>query len=705
MTDFYHLDADDTSVVIDTAGSQPVLLYIGPRLANGFDLSSIAVSDTRQEPFACKPEEAPLSLLPLIAAGHTGEPGLEVHRHGVSWDTFPKVQKVSAVAPDRLQIESRCAATGLAVEHEIALHSSGVLSITSTLTNTAEEDLDVIRCDAACIPVLPHFDTITSFIGRWSDEFQRQVQARRPGTYLRENRLGRTSHDCFPGLILHPATSRESDGEVLGFHLGWSGNHRYRVDEDSAGRVSVQMGELLGPGEIRLARGERYRSPTLYCAYSQDGMSGMSRQFHRFVRETMTDTDRVRRPKRVHFNTWEASYFDLDVYRLKALADSAAELGIERFVLDDGWFTGRRSDNAGLGDWDVDTTIFPDGLAPVVDHVQALGMEFGIWFEPEMVNPDSELYRRHPEWALGGSTAPLIESRNQLVLDLTQDAVCDYLFDKVDAFLSTYAATYVKWDMNRNLDQPVAADGRFAVHRQTRNLYRLIDRLRAAHPSVEFESCSSGGARIDFGILERADRFWTSDTNDALDRQRIQRGFSVFLPLELMGAHVGPETCHITGRRLSIETRAATALFGDFGVEANILEMDAAERAGLKEAIALHKQRREFLFAGDLYRLDTDSTKLAFGVVNADKSEALFSVAYQQTDVRVTPHRLRFDGLDRDTSYAVELVYPTAPVTHSTSILDAIKGRSFPGSLLMSRGLQLPIVHPESVLVFRLSAA
>ena len=409
-------------------------------------------------------------------------------------------------------------------------------------------------------------------------------------------------------------------------------------------------------------------------------------------------------PKRVHFNTWEASYFDLDVDRLKSLADSAADIGIERFVLDDGWFKGRRSDNAGLGDWDVDTAVFPDGLGPIVEHVHSLGMEFGIWFEPEMVNPDSDLYREHPDWVLGGTSAPLIESRNQLVLDLTQDVVCDYLFNKVDAFLSTYETTYVKWDMNRNLDQPVANDGRFAVHKQTRNLYRLIDRLRQAHPDVEFESCSSGGARIDFGILERADRFWTSDSNDALDRQRIQRGFSMFFPPELMGAHVGPETCHITGRRLTLATRAATALFGDFGVEANILEMGDEERSALKDAITLHKEWRDFLFSGELYRLDTDPTKLAFGVVNSEKSEALFSLAYMQTDHRVAPLRLRFAGLDATASYTVELLYPTTSVTHSTSILDALPGRALPGALLMQRGLQLPIVHPESVLVFRLRA-
>ena len=404
----------------------------------------------------------------------------------------------------------------------------------------------------------------------------------------------------------------------------------------------------------------------------------------------------------MHFNTWEAMYFDLSLERLQALADSAAELGVERFVLDDGWFKNRKSDRAGLGDWTVEETVFPDGLGPLIETVQARGMEFGLWIEPEMVNPDSDLYRAHPDWILSTPPAPLILSRNQLVLDLTRAEVQDYLFNCIDGLLSQYPIAYLKWDMNRTINQPGNTEGRAVTHYQTMSLYQLLGRVRAAHPLVEIESCSSGGGRADFGILAYTDRIWPSDSNDALDRLAIQKGFSMFFPAEFMGAHVGPKDCHITGRSISMATRAGVALFGDMGIEANLLDMDKDEKAELTAAVALHKQHRQLIHSGELVRLDTQDFENSFGIVAEDREEALFSYTLLASSPNTHAGRLHFSGLNPDRLYTVDIIWPLKPSSSSPSILDRINGAVISGDALIHAGLQLPIMQPETLLVFHL---
>jgi len=367
---------------------------------------------------------------------------------------------------------------------------------------------------------------------------------------------------------------------------------------------------------------------------------------------------RIKRKVRpIHYNTWEAVYFDHDHDKLFALADKAAAVGAERFILDDGWFGSRRNDKAGLGDWWPSKDVYPDGLGPLVDHVTGLGMEFGLWFEPEMVNPDSELYRNHPDWILHAEGVEQVPFRSQFVLDLTRAEVCDYLFDHMHKLLSEHDISYVKWDMNRDVHHP-GSRGRPAINQQTRALYKLIERLREHHPDLEIESCSSGGARADYGILRRTDRIWTSDSNDALDRQRIQRGASHFFPLEIVGAHVGPETCHITGRRLSMQMRVATAIFGHMGMELNLLEEREADIEILKAGLALHKQYRTLIHSGDYQRLDTAAHINAIGVVAEDKSEALFSWCNLTGHRETVPGRVFFTGLDKSKRYRTRIIWP-----------------------------------------------
>ena len=699
---FYALHSRNCSLVIDCRGNAPAILYWGSRLSEATSPDMLSLLATRQELQACQAQEALITLSPEAATGFMGSPGVQMHRSGRQWAIYAKTKSVNLV-DNQLTIISQCHGAEIQLTHCLALHAStDVLTATTAITNIGSSALWLDRCDAPCIPLPMRYNKILGFTGRWANEFQQVSIDRFPGAYVRENRSGRTSHDSFPGVVVHTEDTNESSGSAYGLHLGWSGNHQLRIEEQHTGQAYAQLGELFFPGEMSLEPGEKYCSPTLYGTSTAHGFSAISESFHGYVRASLTDK-RVRNKVRpVHFNTWEAVYFDLSYDRLCELADVAAEVGAERFVLDDGWFKNRKSDKAGLGDWFVDNTVFEDGLGPLIDHVKAKNMEFGLWVEPEMVNPDSDLYRAHSDWVLNADPAPLILSRNQLVLDLTRTEVQTYLFERLDALLTEYSISYLKWDMNRAVYQPNNQGGRAVGHYQTNALYTLLGRLRAAHPAVEIESCSSGGGRADFGILGFTDRIWTSDSNDALDRLRIQKGFSMFFPAEVMGAHIGPGVCHITGRILSMETRAGVAMFGHMGIEANLLEMDDDQTETLKAGVALHKKHRQLIHSGNLVRLNTQSNENGFGIIAQDGGEALFSYTQLDSLSHSVGGRLQFIGLDSNRLYQVSIVWPQEPKSYSTSILDVINGSVISGEALTKAGIQLPIMHPASLLVFHL---
>lgn len=702
---FYTLNSEQSSLVIDCRGNAAAILYWGSRLPESTTPEMLATLATRQEAQARAEVEAPISLSPEYGAGFSGSAGIQIHRDGKQWGVYSRIEAVMD-DDDQLTIASRCDATEISIVHRLRLDKdSNVLTASTEICNAGTSILSVEFCGAPSVPIPLHCNRILSFEGRWSNEFQVGTVERFPGSYLRENRTGRTSHDAFPGVVLHAQQTNESGGSAYALHLGWSGNHRLRVEELSDGRAYAQLGELFFPGELSLAPGESYCSPSLYGAHVDSGFSGVSQCFHRYARKHLTATRMHGKTKPVHFNTWEAMYFNLSLKKLCELADEAADVGAERFVLDDGWFKNRRSDTAGLGDWYVDESVFPDGLRPLTDYVNAKGMEFGLWVEPEMVNPDSDLYREHPDWALNAAPAPLLLARNQLVLDLTRTDVQRYLFARLDALLSEYPITCLKWDMNRDLSQPGGRDGRAATHYQTLAFYSLLKRVRDAHPTVEIESCSSGGGRADFGVLAHMDRIWTSDNNDALDRLRIQKGFSIFFPAEFMGAHVGPHDCHISGRKISLATRAGVAMFGDMGIEANLLEFSKEEKAELKSAVALHKKHRDLIFSGELVRLDMEKFENGFGIVSKDKQQALFSYTLLNTLPHSAPGRMRLRGLLPDNLYTLKIIWPLEPRSYSRSILDVLEAGVLSGAALMHAGIQLPTLPPESLLVFHLSQA
>jgi alpha-galactosidase len=671
----------DVSVLVDVSTPIPTILHWG--LPVGSEVFDVRATIGHPVSHGALDVLAPLSVVPEHGSGFQGRPGLEGARaDGRGWAprfTPAKCEHTTTT----LTCDSVDTSEGLTLRTEMELLPSGVLRVRTILTNTSSEPyrVDALR---VVLPVPSRAQEALTFGGRWTKEFQPIRQSLFTGSISVENRSGRSSHNRTPIAMLGTPGFTESTGEVWGAHLEWSGNSNMVLDSSTDRRKSIQVEELLFANEISLGEGESYATPWVAAAYSTEGLNGISRCFHRELRSRPNHPSSDRP---VTLNIWEAVYFEHNLDTLKTLANVASHIGVERFVIDDGWFHGRRNDLAGLGDWWVDADVWPNGLSPIADHVRALGMQFGLWFEPEMVNPNSDLYRAHPDWVLTDQRYEPVLGRNQLVLDLSNVDVRTYLFEKIDAILTAYPIAYVKWD---NL-----------------GTYDLLDRLRAAHPGVEFESCASGGGRIDFGILQRAERVWTSDCNDPLERQRIQRGFSYVFPPEYMGSHIGPPRSHTTHRTHSLAFRAATAFFGHLGIEWNILEATDDERKALANVIELYKRFRPLLHGGDVTRFDhANDAVLAHGVIASDRSEALISFVQMDSAESLIVEPLLIPGLDLARRYRVEALpiveLPNGPSKQSPGWIAS--GAEVTGRQLAVLGLQPPILHPESALVIHIKA-
>lgn len=698
-----HLAHGRTSLVVSDGFGSPRVLYWGSRLPDDVGLAELSRALEPGRPHGRMDEADPLTLVPEHARGFVGRPGLLGARmDGTAW--APRFEQSEFLrSGNRLSMTSIDEVAGLRLRCTIEL--SDVLSATAEITNTGSSPY-LLQSLSPTLPLPHQAQELVSFTGAWALEFQPLRRAWTTGAQSSENRAGRTSHDRPPLLVAGTPAFGEWSGEVWAVHLAWSANHLWHAEVLADARRYLQIGELLHPGEVILDPGESYCSPTVLAAYSSSGTNEISRGFHRRARSLPTAP---KRPRRVLLNTWEAVYFDHDTTRLLALAEQAADIGVELFVLDDGWFSSRRSDRSGLGDWWVSPDVYPSGLGPLIDHVRSLGMDFGIWVEPEMANPDSELLRAHPDWVLAtpGYAAPT--GRNQVVVDLTIPAAFDHVRTALHRLLADHDISFVKWDMNRNHVQASSSVGSAGTHQQTLAVYRLFEALRALHPTVEFESCASGGARIDHAMLGVAERVWTSDSNDALERQRIQHSLSLHIPPERMGAHIGAPRAHTTGRRHTLAFRAATAFFGHLGIEWNLLETSESERTQLRRVIELHKRFRPLLHGGDAVRFDhADTSLLATGVYSADRSEALVSIARLSSSVAPAGTPLRLPGLDPNMQYHVNVL----ELVEQTSIGPAVaqpdwvlRGIRLSGSQLALHGLQPPVMWPESALILHVRTA
>ena len=699
---FVHLRAADTSLLLDVRGpGLPEILHWGTDLG---DVDAAALARARVPAVARSALDVPvpLSLSPERSVGHRGRPGISGSRAGQDFSPSFKVTGVEQT-DQRVVVVAHAPAAALTLLVELELAPGGLLLLRHTLRNDGPTPYAVHEL-ACVLPVPARAVELLDLTGRWLRERQPQRHPFVDGTFLREGRRGRTGHDATLELAAGTPGFANRSGEVWAVHLAWSGDTSTWAERGPALGPLLGAAELLAPGEIVLGPGASYTAPTVHAAWSGRGLDGIGDTFHDWLRAR---PGHPRAPRPVVLNTWEAVYFDHDLTRLLALADTAAAVGVERFVLDDGWFRGRRDDTAGLGDWHVDERVWPAGLTPLVQRVTGLGMSFGLWVEPEMVNLDSELYREHPDWVLGVPGRLPLPWRHQQVLDLTEPQAWQLILDRLDALLSADDISFLKWDHNRDLVEAADGSGRPAVHAQTLAVYRLLDALRERHPGVEIESCSSGGARVDLGILQRTDRIWASDTNDALERQSIQRWTSLLLPPELVGSHIGPPRSHTTGRTGSLSFRVATALFGHFGFEWDLASADGQELAGAAEAVRAYRRLRWLLHSGRVVHADlVDASASLHGVVATDRSAAVFCYAQLTAPAYEVPVPALLPGLDPNRGY---LVRPLVLAGGHTGA-----GRADPpwwtsgevrlsGRALAQSGLRLPVLHPEQAVLLELT--
>lgn len=634
-----------TCIVAREAGSGFRLCFLGPFGAED------GVRPARKETLPASPDVIPgASLMAQRGSGYAGVGLLDAVcvPDGIAVRLRPSgMRKVS----DRiLLLESADPECGVRAETQLEI-SGGVMAIETRVFNDGSSIVDVQRCAAGLLPLDDWSrDVITSY-GAWAREGHASRVPIDAGRVQSVARLGRTGFDGSPSMLVCERSAGPGHGRAIAAHLAWSGSHSISVERLPDGSTELCAEPLYEPGEIRLAPGEHLVSPKLLVAVSENGFDELSGRLHTFAR---SQSRAVSRP--VHFNTWEARYFDFDEASLSELAAQAAALGAERFVLDDGWFAGRRDDTSSLGDWAPDADRFPQGLGPLIRNVHSLGMTFGLWVEPEMVSRKSALYRAHPEWVLGYPDTQAPTGRHQLVLDLSNPDVRDYLFATLSKCLDVGGIEYLKWDCNREL-YPAAINGRARATSQTLGVYALMDSLQARFPELEIESCASGGGRIDFGILPRVTRFWASDATDALDRIRINRDLSRYLPAEMIGSHVGPSPNHITGRTFSMRFRALVSMFGHLGLELDPAALSEKDKTALVVAIKVHKRFRAWMHSGRIRTLPVPDKHLDVTIVESKDAEHIL-VRVLRTGMSDRPLHawIALPGLDPNCVYAVSEV-------------------------------------------------
>lgn len=666
----------------------PEVVYFGPRLPDGENQETLFQAyglDVTGGMLDANPE---LSICPEATRSFPGQPGLIV-RDGGGRPLLPKFCYESEEVDERqIVLTYRDETDRLTYSARFSIDPKTHI-IEAQATLEADRPVLLHWLSAPVFPAPQLSDEMLDFAGRWCGEFQMNRTAWSPGIRYRENRTGRTGHEHFPGLIVPVRGATNAQGQAYGFHFGWSGGHRMVAEELPDGRRQIQFGQAA-----RMERDAqtRFETAPLYAVFSNDGINGCAVAFQRHLRDRIVTFPKPDSPRPVHYNCWEAVYFNHNLPELKDIATRAADLGAERFVLDDGWFGQRDDDTSSLSDWEVDQRKYPEGLDPLIKHVHSLGMTFGIWFEPEMINPDSSIHRAHPEWALGGEDQIL--GRQQKALNMALPEVREFLYERMAAILSAHDIDYIKWDHNRVLPMPDAA--------QTRGSYALIDRLRADFPHVEIESCASGGGRIDFGILKRTQRVWLSDSNDALERLRIQHNAAIFLPMAVTGSHVGPRVCHTSGRVLDIRFRAWVAAQRHMGFEMDPRELTEDEAAVLRGVTTWWKANRDWLYSADILRLDSpDPAVIAEQQQTSDGSRFVVFAGKAATSAQIAPRPLRLTRLEADALYSVELRRTAeAPPTLSRGN-PVLKQQpvTLSGQYLMSYGLTLPWSFPQSMWV------
>jgi alpha-galactosidase len=703
---WYLHTGESTYVVGLDERHMPETLYWGPPLPQ---TARLPKAHSAPERASFDPPVTTSALeYPGWGEGLSTEPALKVDSPNGD-RTLVLVYQDAKVTEAQLEIVLRDTVQPLRVHLFYRVYSEGILARWSVIENAGKEPFTLEQTASAVWNLPAQTDyALSSLTGQWGGEWQLHKTVLPPGAQVLESRRGSTGHQANPWFaISREGMTTETSGPVWFGELGWSGSWRMSVERTALNHVRVTAGYNPFDFAWTLQPGERLRTPPFYGGYTGEGQGAASRILHRFQLAEILPEHPNPRPRPVIYNSWEATGFDVTEAGQMSLAEKAARLGVERFVMDDGWFGQRKSDNAGLGDWYVNKTKFPRGLKPLIDRVHQLGMDFGLWVEPEMVNPDSDLYRAHPDWAMHFPGRERTEARRQLVLNLARPEVQAYVFNFLDDLLSKNEIAFLKWDYNRNWSEPgwETAPGASAGYagsaaqkeiyvRYVEALYDILAKLRAKHPAVEIESCSGGGGRVDLGILHYTDEVWPSDNTDALDRLSIQDGFTHAYTPETMAAWVTDVPNYLDRRVIPLQFRFVVAMQGALGIGNNLNRMSEQELQQSADLVSFFKTVRHTVQHGRLYRLrkpeDGDISDVEY--VAEDGSQAvLFSYLHSQR-YGMTPAAVPLQGLDPQASYRV------VPLNARKYAGDEIVS----GAVLMGQGITLQLAGDYDSTALRL---
>jgi alpha-galactosidase len=634
------------------------------------------------------------TVVELAAAGH------RLSRGKPPTPGLPSTYAESDDEADTLEIDLADGPTGLLVTLVYTIFRDlPIVARSARIRNDGGGTLRLRTAMSASIDLPDAGWDLVHLSGMWGRE--RMVRTRRLelGRQSVSSARGASSHQQNPFLALRRPATTEADGEAIGLALVYSGNFLAEAEVEPFGTARARIGIDPETFSWTIAPGEEFATPEAVVGWSSDGLGALSDAFHRLFRERLARGKWRDRPRPVKVNNWEGTYFDFDADRLLAMATEAKELGIELFVLDDGWFGKRDDDTTSLGDWFVDRRKLPDGIDGLARAIEALGLRFGLWIEPEMVSERSQLFEAHPDWAIGVPGRKRTEGRQQLVLDMGRPEVVEHLFGVLSDVLGSAPISYVKWDMNRNITEPWSAalppdrHGEF-FHRSILGVYALYERLTSAFPEILFESCAGGGGRFDPGLLAFAPQAWTSDDTDAIERLKIQWGTSVAYPVSSMAAHVSAVPNHQVGRITPIATRAAVAFFGVLGYELDPTKLSGEEKRQVADQVAFYIGEREVFQYGRFVRLrspfEGDGNTTAWMCISPDRRRAVVGF-YQALNVPAPgPDRVRLRGLDPDLAYRVS-VWPAGDdsIARANSL---VRG----GDDLMGAGLLIPGERDEA---------
>ncbi|EOU1903721.1 alpha-galactosidase [Clostridium perfringens] len=528
------------------------------------------------------------------------------------------------------------------------------------IVNNSDEKINIERVLSANVDfTTDEFDFI-QLSGSWGRERHILRNPLRSGSQAIESRRGASSHAQNPFMALCSKDANEEYGDVYGFSLVYSGNFLANVEVDMYRNARAQIG--INPFDFKwlLESKEEFQAPEVVLVYSPKGLNGMSQIYHNLYRKRLCRGNYRDKIRPILINNWEATYFDFNEVKIKEIAKEASKLGMELFVLDDGWFGNRNDDKSSLGDWFVNEEKLKGGLSKLAKDINNMGLKFGLWFEPEMISPISKLYEKHPNWCIHIPGRTRSQARSQLILDLSRKEVCNYIIESISKILESANISYVKWDMNRNMTE-VGSLGltsdrqRETAHRYILGLYRVMEEITSRFPNVLFESCSGGGGRFDPGMLYYMPQTWTSDDTDAIERLKIQFGTSMVYPPISMGCHVSAVPNHQANRITSLETRGVSAMAGNFGYELDITKLNEEEKEELKQQISLYKEIRETVQFGTLYRLKSpfNSNEVAWMMISEDKNEVVVSYVRQWALVNERFSNLKLTALDKDSEYEI----------------------------------------------------